>query len=346
MLVMRWLCKPFDAHVHVRVGDMLETVVPIVARYCQIAVIMPNTAKITTGAQAAKHRDEISAIATRAGYPDFRPLMTIMLTDDTDPTDVATWPDADVIAGKYYPADLYPHGGVSDLDKIDNVLAEMRRVGVVLSGHFEKAGIHPLVAEQAAIPDFRRIADRGIATVFEHVSTVQGLRAVKEYPHAAATITPQHLWMTADDIYDASREHIRNEHNWCRPPAKTATDREALRVAATSGDPSIFFGSDFAPHPAFSKINVPPPAGCACYPAAVSVLAEIFTQYGKLDLLNNFSSRNAARFYGIQLSTTPLAITEEVWTVPDSISVGSRGKRIIPWLAGKTLPLRIECINE
>ena len=100
----------FDAHVHLRIGEMLRAVVPLVARYCQSAIIMPNTANIRTGAQARAHRDEIVAIAQEAGFPDFRPLMTIMLTNDTDPADIASWPDAGVVAGKYYPADLYPHG--------------------------------------------------------------------------------------------------------------------------------------------------------------------------------------------------------------------------------------------
>ncbi|PIR27384.1 dihydroorotase [Candidatus Berkelbacteria bacterium CG11_big_fil_rev_8_21_14_0_20_42_15] len=331
----------FDAHSHVRIGDIMEAVVPYVARYCQAAVVMPNTAKIRTGAQAPKHREEIVAIAARAGYSGFRPLMTVMLTDDTDPADVATWPDAGIIAGKYYPAELYPHGGVSDFDKIGDVLSEMGRVGIAFSGHIEKAGVHPLLAEQAAIPDFRRIADRGdIRVIFEHASTIEAIEAVREYPHAAATITPQHLWLTADDVYDASRENIRHEHNWCRPVTKTAEDREVLRVAAMSGDPKIFLGSDFAPHLAFSKANIPPPAGCACYPAALSVLAEVFAQYGRLDWLADFTSGHAARFYGIQLScdASPLTITEEEWIVPGSIFVGSQDERIIPWLAGEILP--------
>jgi dihydroorotase len=304
---------------------------------------MPNTAKIKTGADAVKHRDEIIAIASRAGYSDFRPLMTVMLTDDTDPADVATWPDANVVAGKYYPADLYPHGGVSNLDKIGDVLAEMWRAGVVLSGHFEKAGVHPLVAEQAAIPDFRRIADRGMVTIFEHASTAEALEAVDEYPHAAATITPQHLWMTSGDVYDEKQESILHEHNWCRPPAKTSEDREALRAAAMSENPMIFFGSDFAPHLAFSKGFVPPPAGCACYPAAISVLAEVFARYGNLDQLADFTSERAAKFYRIQLrdETEPLTITDKEWTVPGSIFVGSQGEMIIPWLANKILPYSV-----
>lgn len=333
-----------DAHVHLRIGEMMEAAVPHVARHCQAAIVEPNTASIRTGAQAARHRQEIKDVAVRAGYPDFQPYMTVMLTNDTDPADVATWPDAGVVAGKGYPGNLYPHGGVNDIDKIDDVLREMGRAGIPVQWHFERAGVHPLFAEQAAIPDFRQIADRGDVRVsFEHASTVEAVKAVADYPHAAATITPQHLWMTADDVYDASRENIRNEHNWCRPPAKTAADREALRAAAMSGNPNIFFGSDFAPHLAFSKVNVPPPAGCACYPAAISVLAEVFAQYGKIDLLNDFTSENAARFYGIQLSdnATPLTIAEEAWTVPGSIFVGSQGEFIIPWLAGETLSLGI-----
>ena len=334
----------FDTHVHLRVGEMMEAVVSLVARYCQVAVVMPNTAKITTGAQVARHRDEIRIIAARAGYPDSWPLMTVMLTDVTDPADVATWPDAGVIAGKYYPAELYPHGGVSDLGKISDVLSEMGRVGIAFSGHIERAGVHPLIAEQVAIPDFRRLADRGdIRVVFEHASTIEALKAVADYPHAAATITPQHLRLTADDVYDASRENIRYEHNWCRPVAKTPEDREALRVAAMSGNPKIFFGSDFAPHLAFSKANIPPPAGCACYPAALSVLADMFAQYGRLDWLTDFTSGYAAGFYGIQLAQniSSLTIIEKEWRVLEYISVGSQGELIVPWLAGEILPFSV-----
>lgn len=336
------ISRPVDAHVHLRVGEMLEAVVPLVVPHCQAAVVMPNTANIRTGAQAARHRDEIIAVAARAGYPDFRPLMTILLTDDTNPADVATWPDANVVAGKYYPADLYPHGGVSNLAKVSDVLDEMKQAGIPVSGHFERAGGHPLFAEQAAIPDFRWIAD-GNRVIFEHVSTVAGLEAVRQYPHARATITPQHLWMTAHDVYDSNLETVRYPHNWCRPVAKTAEDRQALIESVVSNNPQFLFGSDFAPHLAFSKVNIPPPAGCACYPAALSVLAQVFNEQGRLSMLDRFTSEFASNFYGTGFPRIdlPLMITEEEWRVPSHIPVGSQGEMIIPWLAGEILSFSV-----
>jgi len=330
----------FDAHVHLRVGEMMKAVVPLVARCCQAVIVMPNTANIRTGAEAIRHREEIRAVARRAGFPDFWPWMTVMLTDDTDPADVATWQDSGVVAGKYYPAGLYPPGGVSDLTKIEDVLREMGRAGIPLSGHFERAGVHPLNAEQAAIPDFHWVAALAcVMVIFEHVSTRAALKAVRYYLHTAATITPQHLVLTADDVYDASRESIRYPHNWCRPVAKTPDDREALLDAATSEDRQIFFGSDFAPHLASSKAEVPPPAGCACYPAALPILTEVFAQRGQLDRLADFTMGRAADFYGVPRDhDAPLIITERSGTVPESIPVGSRGEHIIPWLAGEVLP--------
>lgn len=330
-----------DGHTHLRTGEMTRAVMPYVARHCQAVVVMPNTANILTGADAARHRDEIIEIAMKAGFPHFRPLMTVMLTNDTDPADVENWLDAGVVAGKYYPADIYTHGGVSDLGKIDAVLREMGRAGIPLSGHFERAGVHPLDAEHAAIPDFRRLANRGdIGVNFEHVSTEEALEAIRDYPHAVGTITPHHLWMTADDVYDSSRENIRNAHNWCRPVAKTPGDREALRIAAMSGNPRIFYGSDFAPHPYSAKMGTEPPAGCACYPAAIPVLAEVFAQYGRLDQLANFTSVHAARFYGIQLDDSlPLLTVDDVWwRVPGRIPIGPQGyEYVVPWLSGTIL---------
>lgn len=332
-----------DAHAHVRVGDIMDATVPLLARYCRAAVIEPNTADVRTGVLASAHRKQVVSVARTAGFPGFRPLMTVMLTDETDPADVATWPDAGVVAGKCYPGALYPHGGVNDIFKIDDVLSEMGRAGIPLSCHIERAGIHPLDAEWAAIDDFRRFADRGdVRVIFEHVSDARSLEVIRQYPHAYATITPQHLWMTVADVYDGNGD-IRNNYNLCRPVAKTSDDREALRVAAMSGTPSIFYGSDFAPHLAFSKANIPPPAGCACYPAAVSVLAAVFAKYGQLDKLAGFISEHGADFYGVRAKagTGTLQVTEEEWRVPSHIPVGSQGELIVSWLAGEILPISV-----
>lgn len=230
----RW----FDAHLHLRLILMMLAIARRVGPICQAGIAMPNTAKIKTGADAARHRAEIINVFSRAGFSNFRPLMTILLTDDTDPRDVATWRDSGVVAAKYYPGGLYPDGGVKDLryPNFKDVMAEMIAHDIPLSGHFESIGVHPLEAEQAAIDDFYFLADQGLRLGFEHVTSRAGLEAIRRYDasQVMATITPHDLYLTADDIYNPGRDKIVKPHNWHRSPSKTIEDRTALWAAAVS----------------------------------------------------------------------------------------------------------------
>ena len=82
------LRRPDDWHLHLRDGPMLEAVLPETARHFGRAIIMPNLVPpVVTAAQAAAYRDRINA-ALPDGM-DFTPLMTLYLTEDTDPDDVA-----------------------------------------------------------------------------------------------------------------------------------------------------------------------------------------------------------------------------------------------------------------
>ena len=80
--------RPDDWHLHLRDGAMLQAVLPETARHFARAIIMPNLVPpVITGADAAAYRDRILA-----ALPDsmrFEPLMTLYLTEDTDPADVA-----------------------------------------------------------------------------------------------------------------------------------------------------------------------------------------------------------------------------------------------------------------
>ncbi|MDP5333745.1 MAG: dihydroorotase, partial [Paracoccaceae bacterium] len=80
--------RPDDWHLHLRDGAMLRAVLPETARHFARAIIMPNLVPpVVTGAQAASYRDRIMA-ALPEGMR-FDPLMTLYLTEDTDPDDVA-----------------------------------------------------------------------------------------------------------------------------------------------------------------------------------------------------------------------------------------------------------------
>ena len=82
------LTRPDDWHLHVRDGDALATVVPHTAAQFGRAIIMPNLKPpVTTAAQAIAYRDRIRA-AVPAGL-SFEPLMTLYLTDNLPPDEIA-----------------------------------------------------------------------------------------------------------------------------------------------------------------------------------------------------------------------------------------------------------------
>src|SRR3954469_3752407 len=91
------ITRPDDWHLHVRDGEALKAVVPHTAAQFARAVIMPNLRPpVTTAAQAIAYRDRIRA-AVPAGV-DFEPLMTLYLTDNLPPEEIARARMAGVVA--------------------------------------------------------------------------------------------------------------------------------------------------------------------------------------------------------------------------------------------------------
>ena len=99
------LRRPDDWHLHLRDGAMLQAVLPHTARHFARAIIMPNLVPpVVTGDQARAYRSRI--LAARPAGSDFTPLMTLYLTEETDPDDV----EAASAAGLISVVKLYPHG--------------------------------------------------------------------------------------------------------------------------------------------------------------------------------------------------------------------------------------------
>src|ERR1044072_8676414 len=121
--------RPDDWHVHLRDGDMLRLVAPYTARQFARAIIMPNLVPpVTTPEAAAAYRERIRA----AAGPNFEPLMTCYLTDQTDPDQI----DAGFEEGVWIAAKLYPAGattnsasGVTDIRNTYPVLERLQRIG-------------------------------------------------------------------------------------------------------------------------------------------------------------------------------------------------------------------------
>ena len=105
------LRRPDDWHLHLRDGAMLQGIVPESARDFARAIIMPNLVPpVVTGADAAAYRDRI--VAALPPGADFTPLMTLYLTEGTDPDDLAEAARSGLItAVKLYPAGATTNSG-------------------------------------------------------------------------------------------------------------------------------------------------------------------------------------------------------------------------------------------
>ena len=96
--------RPDDWHLHLRDGAMLRAVLPETSRDFARAIIMPNLVPpVVTSADAIAYRDRINAALPKGA--DFKPLMTLYLTEDTDPADVRAAAQSGLITAiKLYPA--------------------------------------------------------------------------------------------------------------------------------------------------------------------------------------------------------------------------------------------------
>ena len=295
--------RPDDWHLHLRDGAMLAAVLPESARHFARALIMPNLVPpVATGAQAAAYRDRIAA-ATPAGS-GFRPLMTLYLTEATDPDDVAAaFASGLITAVKLYPAGATTNSdsGVRDMDRIRPVLERMAEIGLPLCVHGEVTDPQIDIFDREAaflerVLDPLCRATPGLRVVLEHVTTKDGVDYVRSRDSGVgATITAHHLVINRNHLLAGG---IR-PHYYCLPVAKRETHRLALREAAASGDPRFFLGTDSAPHTDDSKLSACGCAGCFTAPVALSVVAAALDQDGALDRLEGFASLHGPAFYGL-----------------------------------------------
>lgn len=337
------LVRPDDWHVHLRDGPALAAVAGATARVFGRAIVMPNLKPpVTTVAAAASYRERILA-ALPAGS-SFAPLMTLYLTDNTPPDEVARAKASGFVhAIKYYPAGATTNSdsGVTDLARVYPALAAMERHGVVLSLHGEVTdpGVDMFDRERVFVDTLLTAIVRdfpGLSIVLEHITTREAAAFVREAPsRIAATITPQHLLWSRNALFAGG---IR-PHYYCLPILKRETHRQALVAAATSGNPRFFLGTDSAPHAQGAKENACGCAGCYSAPVALELYAEAFEDAGALGRLEGFASRFGADFYGLPRNAGTVTLVREAWDVPVDCAFGA--ERIVPLRAGETVRWRL-----
>ena len=274
---------------------MLRLVAPE-SRHFGRTLVMPNLVPpVVTGAQAAAYRERVRA----AGVA--RPLMTLYLTEGTDPADVVAAHAAGIVhAVKLYPAGATTNSdaGVRDWQAVRPVLAAMEEAGVPLCVHGETLDGDVFDREAAFLGRVlapMRAAHPGLLITLEHVTTSEAVDFVRGHERIGATITVQHLMANRTTMLS----HGMRPHLYCLPILKRDTHQAALREAATSGDARFFLGTDSAPHPTQAKEAACCAAGCFTAPRAMALLAHVFEEEGALDRLEGFASLHGAAHYGL-----------------------------------------------
>jgi dihydroorotase len=322
------LRRPDDMHLHLRDGAMLKGILPETARHFARAIIMPNLLPpVVTGRDATAYRARIMAALPPGAA--FEPLMTLYLTETTDPDDVAAAHAARLIrAVKLYPAGATTnsHSGVQNMDRVLPVLERMAEIGLPLCVHGEVTDPAVDIFDREAVfidtvldPLRRRV--KGLRVVMEHITTTDAVAYVRAAgDDLAATITTHHLILNRNHILAGG---IR-PHYYCLPVAKREAHRLALREAATSGEARFFLGTDSAPHVDALKEHACGCAGCFTATNTMPILAQVFEEEGALARLEAFTSAHGAGFYGLPLNSTTITLVkgpQAVW--PTKIATGA-----------------------
>ena len=338
------IAKPDDFHLHLRDGAAMASIVNYSAAQFSRAIVMPNLKPaITTVDMALSYRERILDSVDKK-Y-NFEPLMTLYLTDNMLPDIINIAAQTDSIkALKYYPAGATTNSdcGVTDIKKIYSVLEAMMKNKLPLLIHGEVSDIEVNVFDrekvfiekvlEPLVDDFCELK-----IVFEHITTKVAVDFVlNASSNVAATITPQHILLNRNDLFNESFK----PHNYCLPVLKEEDDRLAVLGAATSGNSKFFLGTDSAPHPRSKKES-----GCGCagiFSAynALEFYVEIFDNQNKLDELEAFTSFFGADFYGLNRNHEKITLVKKETHIPETLPFGD--DELVPLRAGDTCSWQVK----
>jgi dihydroorotase len=289
------------------------------------AIVMPNLVPpVATARDAATYRDRILAALPEG--QNFTPLMTLYLTEATEPDDVAAAGGL-VTAVKLYPAGATTNSasGVRDVARVMPVLERMAEIGLPLCVHGEVTDPEVDVFDREAAfiervlaPLRERLPE--LRMVLEHVTTREGVEYVRSGGAGiAGTLTVHHLILNRNHLLAGG---VR-PHYYCLPVVKRESHRRALVEAAVSGEERFFLGTDSAPHSVEAKEAACGCAGVFSAPVALACLAQVFEDMGALDRLEGFASLHGPAFYRLapneeritlERTETPLARPERIET--------------------------------
>jgi dihydroorotase len=248
----------------------------------------------------------------------------------------------EISAIKLYPAGITTNseGGVESIDTVTlaPTFNAMTELNIPLCVHGETNGfVMDRETEFMSVYEELAIAFPKLTIIMEHITTKAATELLVKYDNLHATITLHHLLITLDDVAGG----MLQPHLFCKPIAKTPTDRDALLKIALEAHPRVMFGSDSAPHPQHAKENCGCAAGVFTSPIALQVLVQLFEENNKLENLQKFISDSACNIYNMEPSSKNITLEKEDFIVPNFYEKGVQ--KVVPMYNNKKLSWTIKC---
>ncbi|KAF1986809.1 Dihydroorotase [Aulographum hederae CBS 113979] len=350
-----------DFHVHLRDGDMMETVTKTIRKGgVDTVYVMPNLVPpVTTVEHALDYKRRLESIEPNVTF-----LMSLYLHESMTPQAIVNAKKAGIIGVKSYPAGVTTNSssGVVDYTSFYPIFEAMQEQDLILNLHGEvpsKGDVTVLSAEERFLPTLFEIHQKfpRLRIVLEHCTTAAAVEAVKKCgPAVVGTITAHHLSIIVDDWVSSDMVRIfyirltssqaGDPYCFCKPVAKTPADRDALLRAAVSGNPKIFFGSDSAPHPATSKRGGDKiAAGVFTQPYATQTVLDALEQACKSgvlrieeitqEILEGFLSAFGRAFYRAENPRESITLKKQHDQIIDVLASASGDIEVVPFRRGQ-----------
>ena len=244
-------------------------------------------------AQALDYRERILGALPEGA--SFEPLMTLYLTDNTPPEEIARAK----LSGRVFGVKLYPagattnsHAGVTRLSRCFHALEKMEELGLPLLVHGEVTdpAIDVFDREQAFIEEVlgpRSSASRGLKVVLEHITT----REAAQYRRGHRAERRRHHHRAPPAAQPQRALHRRHPAAPLLPAGAQA--RGAPRGAGRGrdlGQPEVLPRHRQRAARAHTKEAACGCAGIYTAHAAIELYAEAFEEAGALDKLEGFAS--------------------------------------------------------